>query len=77
MRSGNYNGQIRRSERGSAMPEFALLLTLLAVVVIAGINHLGNNARDTFVLVGNSIHTGGETVTTILPETYIDPARRP
>ena len=44
-----------QSERGAALVEYALLVALIAVVCIAAIQVLGNNARDTFSEVGSKI----------------------
>ena len=45
----------RRSERGAALVEYALLLALIAVVCIVALTTLGKQASSKFVSVGNSI----------------------
>jgi len=42
-------------ERGASLVEYALLVALIAVVCIAAITLLGNNASTKFESVGNSI----------------------
>ncbi len=42
-------------EEGASMPEYALLVALIAVVVILGAAFLGNAVRDKFYEVGNNI----------------------
>jgi pilus assembly protein Flp/PilA len=44
-----------RTERGAALVEYALLLALIAVVCIVALQGLGNDAKDKFDAVGNSI----------------------
>ena len=41
-------------ERGASLVEYALLVALIAVVCIAAITLLGNNASTKFSTVGNS-----------------------
>lgn len=43
------------SERGASLVEYALLVALIAVVCIAAITLLGNNASKKFSSVANSI----------------------
>lgn len=43
------------SERGASLVEYALLVALIAVVCIAAVTLLGNNASTKFSTVGNSI----------------------
>jgi pilus assembly protein Flp/PilA len=43
------------SERGASLVEYALLVALIAVVCIAAVTTLGNNASDKFEEVGSSI----------------------
>ena len=45
----------RRSERGAALVEYALLLALIAVVCIVALTTLGKQASSKFTSVGNSI----------------------
>ena len=44
-----------RSERGAALVEYALLIALIAVVCIAAITLLGNNANKKFSEVASKI----------------------
>jgi pilus assembly protein Flp/PilA len=44
-----------RSERGAALVEYALLVALIAVVCIAAITLLGNNAKGKFSQVASQI----------------------
>ena len=44
-----------RSERGASLVEYALLVALIAVVCIAAVTTLGNNASTKFSKVGSSI----------------------
>ncbi len=43
------------SERGASLVEYALLVALIAVVCIAAVTLLGNNASTKFSTVGNSL----------------------
>jgi pilus assembly protein Flp/PilA len=43
------------SERGASLVEYALLVALIAVVCIAAVTILGQNASDKFDQVGDSI----------------------
>jgi pilus assembly protein Flp/PilA len=47
--------RIVRDEEGASMVEYALLVALIAVVVIAGAIILGNAINDKFSTVGGSI----------------------
>ncbi|MDQ6909393.1 MAG: Flp family type IVb pilin [Actinomycetota bacterium] len=49
----------RRSERGAALVEYALLLALIAVVCILALTVLGNQASTKFSKVGASIQSAG------------------
>ena len=42
-------------ERGASLVEYALLVALIAVVCIAAVTLLGNNAKSKFNKVGSSI----------------------
>ena len=44
-----------KSERGASLVEYALLVALIAVVCIAAVTILGENASDKFDKVGTSI----------------------
>ena len=44
-----------RSERGASMVEYALLVSLIAVVAIAGITLLGQNTNLTFQGIAGQI----------------------
>jgi len=46
-------------ERGASLVEYALLVALIAVVCIAAITLLGNNASTKFSEVGGSIGAAG------------------
>ncbi len=43
------------SERGASLVEYALLVALIAVVCIAAVTVLGNNASNKFSAVGSSV----------------------
>jgi pilus assembly protein Flp/PilA len=47
--------KINRDEEGASLVEYALLVALIAVVCIAAITLLGNNASTKFSEVGGSI----------------------
>ena len=44
------------NERGASLVEYALLVALIAVVCIAAVTLLGNNASSKFSTVGSSIN---------------------
>jgi pilus assembly protein Flp/PilA len=44
-----------RNERGQGLVEYALILVLIAVVVIAAVTTIGQKANNTFSTVGNSM----------------------
>ena len=44
-----------KTERGASLVEYALLVALIAVVCIAAITFIGNQASDKFSEVGNSL----------------------
>ena len=44
-----------KSERGASLVEYVLLVSLIAVVCIAAITFLGNNASTKFSSVGSSL----------------------
>ena len=44
-----------KSDRGASLVEYALLVALIAVVCIAAVTTLGEEAADKFSEVGNSI----------------------
>ena len=48
------------SERGASLVEYALLVALIAVVCIAAIQILGDNAKSTFSEVGSKIGDAGD-----------------
>ncbi len=50
----------RRSERGAALVEYALLLALIAVVCIVALTTLGGQAKSKFSTVGDSIAAAGK-----------------
>ncbi len=43
------------AERGASLVEYALLVALIAVVCIAAVTVLGNNASNKFSAVGSSV----------------------
>ncbi len=51
--------KIRKDERGSSMLEYALLASLLAVVVIASMGFAGRQTANTFQQTGDVIHAAG------------------
>jgi pilus assembly protein Flp/PilA len=52
----NYlQARFSRTERGAALVEYALLLALIAVVCIVALQGLGNDAKEKFDTVGDSI----------------------
>lgn len=46
-----------RDEEGATAVEYALMVALIAVVIIAAVTLLGENVRDVFNAVANSIGT--------------------
>ena len=44
-----------KTERGASLVEYVLLVSLIAVVCIAMISFLGNNAKSKFSSVGSSL----------------------
>jgi len=48
-----------RGERGAALVEYALLLALIAVVCIVALATLGEQAKEKFSTVGDSIAAAG------------------
>lgn len=46
------------SERGASLVEYALLVALIAVVCIAAVTVLGQNASDKFESVGGAVSSG-------------------
>jgi pilus assembly protein Flp/PilA len=48
-----------KDEEGASMPEYALLVALIAVVVIAGATLLGNAVNNKLSLVGNTVTAAG------------------
>jgi pilus assembly protein Flp/PilA len=51
--------RMNRDEEGASLVEYALLVALIAVVCIAAITLLGNNASTKFSEVGGSIGNAG------------------
>ena len=45
----------RRTERGSSLIEYALLVTLIAVVCLLALNQLGHHARDGYSEIATSL----------------------
>jgi pilus assembly protein Flp/PilA len=52
-----------KDEQGASMPEYALLVALIAVVVIAGATILGNAVNDKLTGVGNTVTSAGTPAT--------------
>ena len=48
-----------KDEEGASMPEYALLVALIAVVVIAGATILGNAVNNKLTGVGNTVTAAG------------------
>jgi len=48
-----------KDERGASMPEYALLVALIAVVVIVGAGFLGGAVNDKLQTVGETIQDAG------------------
>ncbi len=46
---------VRRDEEGQGLAEYALILALIAIVVIAAVVFLGNQVNDIMSNVGESI----------------------
>lgn len=57
--TGWVRAKFGQSERGAALVEYALLLALIAVVCIAALTFLGENADEKFSDIGNSIAESG------------------
>jgi pilus assembly protein Flp/PilA len=45
----------KNEESGQGMVEYALIIALIAIVVIAGLAILGPKIRDMFVKIGNNL----------------------
>ena len=52
-----------KDEEGASMPEYALLVALIAVVVIFGATALGIAINDKMVLVGTEVTDAGSVTT--------------
>ena len=50
-----YQGRFIKDEEGASMVEYALLVALIAVVVIAAALFLGTEINDKFSEVGNTL----------------------
>ena len=48
-----------RDEEGASMPEYALLVALIAIVVIAGATILGNAVNNKIAATGNLVTAAG------------------
>jgi pilus assembly protein Flp/PilA len=48
-----------RDEHGASMPEYALLVALIAIVVIAGATILGNAVNNKIAATGNAVTAAG------------------
>ena len=54
-----YQARFVRDERGASMVEYALLVALIAVVVIAAALFLGNQINTKFSEVGSTVDVAG------------------
>ena len=54
-----YQARFVRDERGASMVEYALLVALIAVVVIAAALFLGNQISTKFEEVGSTVDVAG------------------
>ena len=52
-----------KSERGASMLEYALLASLISVVVIAAVTALGNQSKETFLVVNQAMAGGVQNAT--------------
>jgi len=48
-----------KDEKGASMPEYALLVALIAIVVIAGATILGNAVNNKIAATGNAVTAAG------------------
>lgn len=48
-----------KDEEGASMPEYALLVALIAIVVIAGATILGNAVNNKIAATGNAVTAAG------------------
>jgi pilus assembly protein Flp/PilA len=55
MQVSNLLSSLRRSEAGQGLAEYALILALIAVVVIAAVTFLGSQINDILSSVGAGI----------------------
>ena len=44
-----------KNDEGATVPEYALMLAVIAAVVIVAVQAIGNNSSDVFEEVGNTI----------------------
>ncbi len=51
----NFINSVKRNDEGQDLLEYALLVALIAVVCIAAVSFLGQQAKGTFNKVGSSI----------------------
>ena len=49
-----------KDEDGATMPEYALMLALIAAVCIAAVTAVGNNSSGTFDKAADAINTAGD-----------------
>ena len=65
-------------EGGATAVEYALMVALIAVVIIAAVSFLGNSASDQFECVGDSVATSADACRkTETARTHERPVRRP
>ena len=53
-----------KDEEGATMPEYALMVALIAIVCIFAVTAIGNQASDKFDEVATAIETAGSETTT-------------
>jgi pilus assembly protein Flp/PilA len=52
-----------KDEQGASMPEYALLVALIAIVVIAGATILGQAVNDKIAATGDAVTSAGTPAT--------------
>ena len=54
---------LRRGEHGTTMLEYALLASLISLVVLVSVGYAGEHARGTFTAAGESIGPANKSIT--------------